>query len=79
MFVLLAALRQKTTYSFNRTGRNIVGIFQAGLCYQKGRGVEKDIEKAIEYYKKGMEHGDVQCAHNLGSIYLDRKRSKGSI
>ena len=43
------------------------------MRYQKGRGVEKDIEKAIEYYKKGMEHGDVQCAHNLGSIYLDRK------
>ncbi|KAK8848308.1 hypothetical protein M9Y10_019369 [Tritrichomonas musculus] len=37
--------------------------------YQKGKGVERNISKAIEYYKKAADLEDPTALYNLGSMY----------
>jgi TPR repeat protein len=32
-------------------------LFGLGECYYAGKGVEKDLEKAAEYYRKALEGG----------------------
>ena len=32
-------------------------IFGLGECYYAGKGVEKDLEKAAEYYRQALEAG----------------------
>lgn len=54
------------------------GIFYVGLSYAEGRGVEKNIEKSKFFYEKGFALGDVNCAHNLGTIYLDNQDFKNA-
>lgn len=47
-----------------------------GLCYEEGRGVEPDIEEAIEWYNRAADRGhteaaksSVRCGHkNLTSL-----------
>ena len=40
-----------------------------GFCYSNGFGVEKDIDKEIEWYTKGAEAGDSIHMSNLGKVY----------
>jgi len=40
-----------------------------GIMHQLGRGVPKDILKAVTLLKKAYEKGDGVAAHNLGAIY----------
>lgn len=40
-----------------------------GLCYEYGRGVERDYKRAVEWYKAGMESGDSYATLNLGRLY----------
>ena len=42
-------------------------------CYIEARGCKQDIEKGIEYYKKGVEAGSRFSAANLGYLYYDGK------
>lgn len=44
-----------------------------GLCYLRGEGVEKDVEKAIHYLKLGADHGVSACA---AVLYLALKDTK---
>ena len=39
------------------------------MCYEFGTGVEKDEQKAAEWYQKAAEQGDVQAQYNLGVCY----------
>jgi hypothetical protein len=41
-----------------------------GLAYEKGRGVEQDTNKAVEFYAKGEEKGQEICMNNLGRLYM---------
>ncbi len=41
-----------------------------GFCYQNGKGVEEDIEKAIFWYQKAVEQNDKVAQLALGRIYL---------
>ena len=52
-----------------------VALFELGCAYEKEfHGiVEKDLEKAVEYYKKGSELGDIDCKNNLGALYMAGK------
>ena len=40
-----------------------------GSCYENGKGVEKNIDTAIECYKFALEKGDSRGANNLCYIY----------
>jgi hypothetical protein len=40
-----------------------------GVCYANGRGVEKNVVKAVELYGKAAEQGDVAAQSLLGSCY----------
>lgn len=46
---------------------NLIGVF-----YEKGYGVKKDREKAVEYYKQAYKY-DMFAAHHLGQYYYDIK------
>ncbi len=34
------------------------GHYKLGLCYRDGTGVQKDFNKALEYFEKALEHSD---------------------
>jgi TPR repeat protein len=40
-----------------------------GTMYANGEGVEKNISKAIEWYKKSVVNGGLTSLYNLGLIY----------
>lgn len=39
---------------------NVKAYYNCGLLYEEGKGVEKDLVKAREYYKKGSENKDIK-------------------
>jgi len=43
--------------------------YAIGRCYERGLGVEADINRAVEYYRKAREMGDLAATHNLGALY----------
>ena len=47
------------------------GIWTLALAYEHGRGVDEDIDKAIELYRKGAEIGHAPSQHSL-ACYLMR-------
>lgn len=51
-------------------GNNGEALWVLALAYEHGRGVEEDINKAIEYYKKGAELGHAPCQHSYGCFFL---------
>lgn len=48
---------------------NGLGCWILALAYEHGRGVEEDINKAIEIFQKGAELGNANCQHNLACEY----------
>ena len=48
-----------------------MSICNLGVCYENGYGVEKDLDKALEYYFSAVEKGDGQSAYNLGACYYN--------
>jgi TPR repeat protein len=40
-----------------------------GVCYQQGQGVERDLEQAVDWYRKGAEAGDGGAMAYLGVCY----------
>ncbi len=44
--------------------------FLVGTCYEKGIGVEKDLERAFDYYKVAAENDDPRALEILGTAYL---------
>lgn len=42
-----------------------------GLCYQYGRGVQKDVDKSYSYYKKSAELGFCSAQRNLAWLHTD--------
>lgn len=49
------------------------GIFNVAYDYQYGYGVEENTDKAIEYYKKANELGNVSATLELGLIYFENR------
>ena len=43
-----------------------------GHFYQEGIYVEKDIDEAMRWYEKAVEHKSLDSAHNLAGIYFKR-------
>lgn len=46
------------------------GLWALALAYEHGRGVEEDVEKAIECYRKGAELGHAPSQHSLACYYF---------
>ncbi len=44
-------------------------MFQLGNRYHQGDGVEQDMEKAVEWWKKASDKGEIPATHNLGVYY----------
>lgn len=40
-----------------------------GLLLEEGRGIQQDLEKAIEWYTKSAENGYANAQYSLGSLY----------
>lgn len=49
---------------------NSDGMLLAGLCYKDGTGVEADVEKASEWFKKAANAGNVDAYAELGDYYM---------
>ena len=43
-----------------------------GVAYEHGDGVDKDIDKAIEYYQKGGDLGDAHSFHSAGILLVKK-------
>jgi TPR repeat protein len=43
--------------------------FNIGVMYDEGAGVQQDLAKAAEWYKKAAEQGFVDAQANLGMMY----------
>ena len=48
-------------------------ICMIGYLFEKGLGVKKDIEKAIEHYSKAGKKGYMKAYNNLGTVYAHTK------
>ena len=46
-----------------------MGLYNVGLCYEYGEGVEKNLETAVEYYHKAAQQGDADAQCMLGCYY----------
>lgn len=44
--------------------------FNTGVCYEKGRGVNKDMEKALHYYKQAAAGGHKQAQYRYAKLLL---------
>jgi len=47
------------------------GLYNLGLCYEYGRGVESNTKKAAEAYKKAADQGHAPSQWNLACFYLN--------
>ena len=45
--------------------------YNLGICYELGHGIEKDLQKAAEYYQKAAEKGYAPAQYNLGVCYYN--------
>lgn len=45
--------------------------YALAICYEQGRGVEKDIDKAIAWYRQAAEQGHRDAQFELGRRYQD--------
>lgn len=53
--------------------RNAEAQFHMGMIYFYGEGVEKDIDKAMEWWKKAMRNGHTDAAYRLSEIATSTK------
>ena len=44
------------------------------LAYEHGRGVRKHAKRALAYYQKGAELGNLDCLANLGVYYIEGEK-----
>jgi TPR repeat protein len=47
------------------------GLFELGLCFEKGIGVPRDLAKARELYEESSTGGFGLASHRLGTAYVD--------
>jgi len=53
--------------------RNSEAQFHLGMIYFYGEGVQKDIDQAMEWWKKAMRNGNVDAAYRLSEISTSTK------
>lgn len=53
--------------------RNAEAQFHLGMIYFYGEGVNKDLDQAMEWWKKAMRSGHVDAAYRLSEIATSTK------
>jgi len=53
--------------------RNAEAQFHLGMIYFYGEGVDKDLDQAMEWWKKAMRSGHVDAAYRLSEIATSTK------
>lgn len=56
---------------------NILAIYNTAMNYYLGRGVNKNIDKAKEYYLKAANKDDTDAQYSLGKILIDENNKEG--
>lgn len=46
-------------------------LFKLGRAYERGEGVERDLQRALELYRKAADQGYGKAQHNLGAMYAN--------
>ena len=73
-FIFLAVLSLVLPYLLFKLGYLMIPhkerLFKVALCYHLGKGVPKDSEQAVFWYRKSAERGHVEAQFNLGQCYL---------
>lgn len=46
-------------------------MFNAGVIYMNGDGIDKNYTKAVEFFENAGEHGESSALFNLGMFYLN--------
>jgi TPR repeat protein len=54
---------------------DVEALFLMGKAYHQGKGVEKDLVQAAEYYRKAAAKDHARALNNLGLLELDHQRS----
>lgn len=57
----------------NKLG-SIAAINTMGLCYLNGYGVNKDVNKALEYFLEASHHNYPYAYNNIGKIYENKNK-----
>jgi hypothetical protein len=72
IFMFLSASGANMNGIFERVGEQGDAETQAtiGFAYYNGQGIEKDFEKAAEWFRMAAEQGHAVAQHNLGFMYL---------
>ena len=45
--------------------------FNLAMCYEQGKLVEQDLDKAIMWYKKAAEQGNLNACYIMGNRYYN--------
>lgn len=63
----------KSTYWYHEAAQNqyIRAYNDIGWAYENAHGVNQNLKKAIEYYKRGAEHGDSKSQANYGRMFSE--------
>ncbi|KAI8886566.1 HCP-like protein [Backusella circina FSU 941] len=64
----------KSAESWYSTGANnddSRAQYRLGLMYEEGKGVEKNLEKALSYYLQAHKNGNSNATYSLAQIYLN--------
>ncbi|XP_012557543.1 DAP3-binding cell death enhancer 1 isoform X1 [Hydra vulgaris] len=55
---------------------SIASLYNIGLCYELGHGVNLSLEKAAEYYKLAADKGHLRAMYNLSSLHYQELANK---
>lgn len=53
-------------------------MIRLGYCYQMGQGVKVHQRNALSWYKKAVDAGDLSAQYQMGKIYEEGSKRKGS-
>ena len=58
--------------AFGNNDYTAESLFYQGICYSYGYGVERDLEKALDAYRRGADLGCSKCKYGL-AVLLEKK------
>ncbi|XP_048087770.1 LOW QUALITY PROTEIN: death ligand signal enhancer [Alosa alosa] len=50
--------------------------FNVGVCYEKGRGVQKNLNKALQFYRRAAAAGHMQAQYRCAKLLLSSRRQQ---